>query len=223
MAARLASSLALAEGKKKVDLHPSQGKGLWQSEVFMVGKLLTAREFKVRSFLGMFRSAWRVNGTLQVEEAEGGRVLFTFSDPTDRARVWRGAPWGFNRAPVALAEYDGVMPIEKVPLVKSSYWITLQGIPPAFRSERVMTMIGYTLGDFQEIDKQGKKVGKYRIRVEIPLIRPLSFQRWYWVEDMVEFLCKFRYDKLFGRCGVCGLITHVGLPCSGPALNEDDR
>ncbi|XP_024196329.1 uncharacterized protein LOC112199560 [Rosa chinensis] len=168
----------------------------------------------------MFRSAWRVNETLQVEEAEGGRVLFTFSDPTDRARVWRGAPWGFNRAPVALAEYDGVMLIEKVPLVKSSYWITMQDIPPAFRSERVMTMIGYVLGDFQEIDKQGKKVGKYQIRVEIPLIRPLSFQRWYWVEDTVEFLCKFRYDKLFGRCGVCGLITHVGLPCSGPPLNE---
>ncbi|PRQ53014.1 hypothetical protein RchiOBHm_Chr2g0161811 [Rosa chinensis] len=114
----------------------------------MVGKLLTTREFKVRSFLGMFRSAWRVNGTLQVEEAEGGRVLFTFSDPTDQARVWRGAPWGFNHFHVALAKYDGVIPIEKVPLVKSSYWITLQGVPPAFRSERVMTRIGYTFGGF---------------------------------------------------------------------------
>ncbi|KAM5572784.1 hypothetical protein ABKV19_012706 [Rosa sericea] len=222
MAARLASSLAIAEGKKQVDLRPTQGEGLRQSEVFMVGKLLTARDFKLRSFLGMFRNAWRINGSLQVEEAEGQRILFTLSDPTDRVRIWKGAPWGYNHAPVALACYDGVMPVEKVPLTMASYWITLQGIPPAFRSERVMTMIGYTLGDFQEIDKVGKKAGKLHIRVEIPLNKPLPFKLWYWVEDEVKFLCKFKYDKLFGRCSICGLVTHVGLPCSGPALEEDD-
>ncbi|KAM5576814.1 hypothetical protein ABKV19_007583 [Rosa sericea] len=222
MAARLASSLAIAEGKKQVDLRPTQGQGLRQSEVFMVGKLLTARDFKIRSFLGMFRNAWRTNGSLQVEEAEGQRILVTLSDPSDRVRIWKGAPWGYNHAPVALACYDGVIPVEKVPLTMASYWITLQGIPPAFKSERVMTMIGYTLGEFKEIDKVGKKAGKLRIRVEIPLAKPLPFKRWYWVEDAVEFLCKFKYDKLFGRCSTCGLVIHVGLPCSGPALEEDE-
>ncbi|KAM5582612.1 hypothetical protein ABKV19_002839 [Rosa sericea] len=222
MATRLASSLAIAEGKRHIDLRPTHGQGLRQANVFLVGKLLTARDFKIKSFMGMFRNTWRINGTLQVEEAEEQRVLFTLSDPADRVRVWRGAPWGYNHAPVALAWYDGIMPVEKVPLVTASYWITLQGIPPVFRSERVMTMIGYTLGDFQEIDKNTKKAGKLRIRVEISLNKPLPFKRWYLVEDEVEFRCKFRYDKLFGRCSSCGLVTHVGLSCSRPALDEDD-
>ncbi|KAM5566149.1 hypothetical protein ABKV19_019900 [Rosa sericea] len=223
MGARLASSLAIAEGKKQIDLWPTQGKGLRQANVFLVGKLLTAQDFKVKSFIGMFRNAWRINGALQVEEVEGQRVLFTLSNPTDRVRIWHGAPWGYNHAPVALAWYDGIMPVEKVPLITASYWITLQGIPPTFRSERVMTMIGYTLEDFQKIDKNAKKVGKLRIRVVIPLNKPLSFKRWYLVEDEVEFPCQFRYDKLFGRCSICGLVTHVGLPCSRPVLDEDDN
>ncbi|XP_024179036.1 uncharacterized protein LOC112185058 [Rosa chinensis] len=222
MAAKLASSLAIAEGKRQIDLRPTQGKGLRKENVFLVGKLLTARDFKVKSFMGMFRNTWRVNGSLQVEETKGQRVLFTLSDPSDRVRIWWGAPWGYNHTLVALALYDGIIPVEKVPLAMASYWITLQGIPPAFRSESVMTMIGYTLGDFQEIDKNAKKTGKLRIRVEIPLNKPLPFKRWYLVEDEVEFLCQFRYDKLFERCSVCGLVTHVGLPCSEPALDEDD-
>ncbi|XP_024172014.1 uncharacterized protein LOC112178024 [Rosa chinensis] len=171
----------------------------------------------------MFRNAWRVNGSLWVEEAEGQRVLFTLSDEADRDRIWKGASRGYNHAPVALAYYDGVAAIEPISLTKSSYWITLQGIPPAFRSKRVMTMIGFTLGDFKEIDKQAKKVGNLRIRVEIPFNRPLSFKHWYWVEDEVEFLCKFRYDKLFGRCLICGFVTHGNLPCSRPPLGEDDE
>ncbi|XP_024195752.1 uncharacterized protein LOC112198889 [Rosa chinensis] len=188
----------------------------------MVGKLLTAQDFKIQSFLGMFRNAWRTNGSLQVEEAERQRILVTLSNPSNRVRIWKGAPWGYNHTLVALACYDGVIHVEKVPLTMASYWITLQGIPLAFRSERVMTMIGYTLGEFQEIDKVGKKAGKLRIPVEIPLTKPLPFKRWYWVEDKVEFLCKFKYDKLFGRCSICGLVTHVGLPCSRPSLEEDE-
>ncbi|XP_061998905.1 uncharacterized protein LOC133716201 [Rosa rugosa] len=198
MAARLASSLAIAEGRKQVDLRQTQGKGLRQADVFLVGKMLTAREYKTRSFLGMFRNAWRVHGSLRVEEAEGQRVLVTLSDATDWDWIWKGGPWGYNHAPIALAYYDDVADIESVSFTTSSYWITFQGIPPAFRSKRVMTMIDFTLGDFKEIDKQAKKVGKLRIRVEIPFNRPLSFQRWYWVEDEVEFLCKFKFDKLFG-------------------------
>lgn len=51
-AARLASSLALAEGKKSIDLCPVNDKRLLQPDVFMVGKLITARDYKMRSFLG---------------------------------------------------------------------------------------------------------------------------------------------------------------------------
>ncbi|XP_062014233.1 uncharacterized protein LOC133730708 [Rosa rugosa] len=222
MAARLATSLAIAEGKRQIDLRPTHGQGLRQANVFLVGKLLTARDYKIKSFMGIFRNAWRINGALQVEEAEEQRVLFTLSDPADRMRVWRGAPWGYNHAPVALAWYDSIMPVAKVPLNMASYWITLQEIPSAFRSERVITMIGYTLGDFQKIDKNDKKAGKLRIRVEIPLNKPLPFKQWYLVEDEVEFRGKFRYDKLMGRCSTCGLVTHVGLLCSGSALDEDD-
>ncbi|XP_024198384.1 uncharacterized protein LOC112201706 [Rosa chinensis] len=188
----------------------------------MVGKLLTAREYSRHSFLGMFRSAWRINGRLSVEEVgEDDRVLFTFTDPSDVDRVWKGGPWGYNRAPVALAPYNGISPASEIPLKKSSYWMTLQGVPPAFRSERIMHPIGSTLGDFKEFDRPTFQTRVLRIRVKIDYAKPLLFCRRFWVEDEVQFMVQFRYDKLFGRCGTCGLVTHVGLPCLGPDLEED--
>ncbi|XP_062010823.1 uncharacterized protein LOC133727227 [Rosa rugosa] len=220
MAARLASSLALADGKQP----PS--KGLRQPEAFMVGKLLTVREYSRRSFLGMFRSAWRINGRLNVEEIrEDDRVLFTFTNPSDVDRdvdrVWKGGSWGYNRALIALASYDGVSPAREVPLNKSSYWMTLQGVPPAFRSERIMRLIGSMLGEFKEIDRPAFLTRVMRIRVEIDYEKPLLFRRRFRVEDEFQIMVQFWYDKLFGRCSTCSLVTHVGLPCSGPELVED--
>ncbi|XP_040361691.1 G-type lectin S-receptor-like serine/threonine-protein kinase SD1-29 [Rosa chinensis] len=153
MAARLASSLALADRKNSVDLHLS--KGLRQPEAFMLGKLLMAREYSRRSFLGMFWATWRINGSLRVEEVgEDDGVLFTFTDPNDVDRVWKGGPWGYNTTPIALAPYDSVSPAVEV-------------------------------------------------------------------EDAVQFIVQFKYDKIFGRCCTCGLVTHVGLPCSGLELVEE--
>ncbi|XP_040373978.1 uncharacterized protein LOC121052652 [Rosa chinensis] len=199
MAARLASSLALADGKKPVDLRPS--KGLRQPEAFMISKLLMAREYSRRLFLGMFRAAWRINGLiLQVEEVgEDDRVLFSFTDPNDADRVWKGGPWGYNRAPIALAPYNCVSPAVDVLLTKSSYWMTLQGIPPAFISKCIMRLIGSMLGDFKEIDRPGFRNRVMRIRVEIDYVKPLLFHRRFWVEDEVQFIVQFRYDKIFGR------------------------
>ncbi|KAK9928388.1 hypothetical protein M0R45_025525 [Rubus argutus] len=114
MAARLAYALALAEGQRPVDLRSSKGMGLRQSEVFLVGRLLAARVYNRQSFVGMFHHAWKVNGTLKTEDVDENKVLFSFSDPAARARVLRGGPWGFSKASIALAEYDGIVPIASV-------------------------------------------------------------------------------------------------------------
>ena len=69
-----ASSLALARGKKAVDVRSSKGKSLCQAEVFLVGKVLTARDFNRGFFMGMCTMAWQLNGKFRVEPVEGGRV-----------------------------------------------------------------------------------------------------------------------------------------------------
>ncbi|KAL6175954.1 hypothetical protein ACLB2K_052592 [Fragaria x ananassa] len=83
----------------------------------------------------MFKTTWNINGNFPVEPANGGRLLFMFSNPNNRNRVWRGGLWGFNHASVALAQYDEV---DEVPLVKSSYWIALLKVPLVFAYERLM-------------------------------------------------------------------------------------
>lgn len=93
---------------------------------------------------------------------------------------------------MALAYSDGVTPIENVLLV-TAYVVLYHTIDVihAFRYDHVISMIGYTRGDFKEFDKNAKKVEKLRIKVEIPLNRALSTKQWCLVEYTVEFRHKF--------------------------------
>lgn len=50
-----------------------------------------------------------------------------------------------------------------------------------------------------------------RVQVKIELAHPLLFKRKFWVEDSIEIVVRFKYDKLFGKCGWCGLVTHMGF------------
>ncbi|KAL6125780.1 hypothetical protein ACLB2K_073834 [Fragaria x ananassa] len=87
MAARIATSLALAEGNLKIDLRLSQAKDLRQA----------------------------------------------------------------NRCSYGI----GVVRVFK----KASYWVSLLNVPPTFRSEQMMTMIAYTIGDLMEILTRRQKKG----------------------------------------------------------------
>ncbi|KAL6194404.1 hypothetical protein ACLB2K_035488 [Fragaria x ananassa] len=87
MAARLVSSLTLARGKKAVDLRPSKGKSLSQAEVFLVGKLITARDFNRGFFMRMCTTAWQLNDKFRVEPVEGGRVSSLSRIQTTKSRV----------------------------------------------------------------------------------------------------------------------------------------
>ncbi|KAL6191628.1 hypothetical protein ACLB2K_038018 [Fragaria x ananassa] len=53
-----------ARWKKAVDVRSSKGKSLCQEEVFLVGKVLTARDFNRGFFMGMCTMAWQLNGPL---------------------------------------------------------------------------------------------------------------------------------------------------------------
>ncbi|XP_061993474.1 uncharacterized protein LOC133711356 [Rosa rugosa] len=217
MAVRLAASLGLADARRPVDLWPSHGEGLRRSQTYLVGKLLTARAFNKRSFMGMFRRAWRLNGRYTVQEHDD-RFLFTLSDPTDPNRILPGGPWGFDRAPVVLAPYDGVGAIKDVSLIKLAFWIKVRGLPLDFHMDRCLRRVGSALGRFVQKDTTEFAVGRILIRVEVDLMQPIIFRRSFTVDDGIVVDLEFFFENLYGRCRDCGLVTHVGLPCSGTAL-----
>ncbi|XP_024155768.1 uncharacterized protein LOC112163723 [Rosa chinensis] len=222
MAVRLAASLGLADVRRPVDLRPARGEGLRRSQTYLVGKLLTARAFNKRSFMGMFRRAWRLNGRYTAQE-HGDRFLFTLTDPTDRNRILRGGPWGFDRAPVVLAPYDGVGAIKDVPLSTIAFWIKVRGLPPDFHTDRCLRRIGSALGRFLQKDITEFGEGRIRIRVEMDLLQPVIFRCCFTVDDGVDVDLDFFFENLYGRCQDCGLLTHVGLPCAGPPLPAEVR
>ncbi|KAL6210441.1 hypothetical protein ACLB2K_015673 [Fragaria x ananassa] len=80
------------EGSGPATVDDSMGKGLRQVKVFLVGKLFTGRDYNKRLLMCVFKTIWSLNGCFRIKPEDGGRVLFTFSDPNDRTRVWKGGP-----------------------------------------------------------------------------------------------------------------------------------
>ena len=115
--AHLVSGLSLKNGDDTIDLGDlrSRGSEFTSSKFFLVGRLNTCKAFNHDSFKGSFRSMWRLNVALNIQE-RGDRFLFMFTREDDIACIKRGGPWSFQKALVVLNDYDGRSPICDVPL-----------------------------------------------------------------------------------------------------------
>ncbi|XP_024164142.1 uncharacterized protein LOC112171146 [Rosa chinensis] len=106
---------------------------------------------------------WRLSGTVEVQPP-GERFLFTFTHERDIARVKKSGPWGFQGAMILLNDYDGFSDISAVKLDFVWIWVTLQGIPLGLLTEHTIRLVGGTIGEVLEVDRQAPKVYKKKGR-----------------------------------------------------------
>lgn len=115
----MSSYLPLSKSKEedKGSQPTSPPKSFVSPNFLMVGRLNTCKSFNKDSFHGDFCALWRLGGTGEVQERENDRFLFTFTSECDTVRVKKGGgSWGFQRAIVVMNDYDGLPPIQDIPL-----------------------------------------------------------------------------------------------------------
>ena len=109
--ASFAASMALAEGRKPVDIGRLAGGSAKQtSQAYLLGRVLTHKEVDIRALRSHFCRIWVLEKSFRVHEKPEGRLLFSFDDKGDKRRVLRGGPWNFAKAHLALEDYDGISP-----------------------------------------------------------------------------------------------------------------
>ncbi|PRQ52145.1 hypothetical protein RchiOBHm_Chr2g0152291 [Rosa chinensis] len=111
--------------------------------------------------------------------------------------------------------------IKDVPLNTLAFWIKVRGLSPDFHTDRYLRRIGSAIGRFVQKDTTKFAAGQIRIRVEMDLLQPIIFQRRFTVDDGIVVDLEFFFENLYGRCKDCGLVTHVGLPCSETPLQAE--
>lgn len=145
--------------------------------------------------------------------------LFSFDSVRDKRKVLRGGAWSFDKAPVILEDYDGMLPLADVPMRHLRFWVKVEGISPAFEEPANFKLIGDLLGGFLDYDKRMLQQGIVRLFIQHDISKPVFLSRAVKFMEGVEALLKFTFEHLVGRCKKCSLLSHVGEPCS---LVSDD-
>ncbi|XP_074373435.1 uncharacterized protein LOC141713759 [Apium graveolens] len=177
----------------------------------LVGKFLTDSHIDYQAMQHKMVSLWRSGRGLYVKQLDSNRFIFQFYHEIDIKRVIDGNPWTFGRFHLVMERLkDGDNP-RTVEINKIDLWVQLHGMSTFFMSQRVATDIGNYIGSYVDGDPNNF-IGVWReylrIRVSIPLDKPIkrrikikkSAKEWCWVN--------FQYEAIPAFCFIYGLIGH---------------
>lgn len=185
--------------------------------VWLVGKLLTEKQFNKGSLIHCMKKLWRTKEEVAISVWESSdRFLFSFRTEHDRNQVMRGSPWSFDNTLLLLSATDGKEDPLSVKLEAQGFWIRVRGLLPCLLSRAMGRKIGSFFGDVVEVDPKfcGEGSGSFlRIRVNLDVSVPL----WRWVmldiEGDGETKLKLEYEDLPFFCFFCGRLTHFSSCC----------
>ncbi|XP_009107638.2 uncharacterized protein LOC103833302 [Brassica rapa] len=123
-------------------------------------------------------------------------------------------PFHFDSWMVSLVRWKPVL--EPNYPSKIIFWVRVLDLPLQFRAAETLQSVGQAIGTVQgQMDLIGG-----RIRVEVDGFKPLVFSVTVEFEQGVEVTVALRYEKLFGFCRECYMLTHEQSRC--PALAKED-
>ncbi|BFG30746.1 hypothetical protein CerSpe_170190 [Prunus speciosa] len=185
--------------------------------LFLVGRLLSLKDFKVHFFMRTMKKLWSPRACVEIYQLEQGRFLFSFLSKSDRNCVLKGSPWNFENALLILGETDGFEDPHQVPLTTQPLWIRVKGVPLAYMERSTGQLIGDILGRFIETDsgRGGTCLGSFlRLKVVTDVTQPLKRCLRFTFPEVGSRLLLIKYEKLPNYCYLCGLCDHVLNQCS---------
>ncbi|KAK9938318.1 hypothetical protein M0R45_015065 [Rubus argutus] len=122
-------------------------------------------------------------------------------------------PWSFVKAHLALEDYDGISPLQKVLLNYVYFWVKIGNIPPAFDKSETIALIASIVSFLIELDYKLFRKDVIRVRVWHNVTKLVLLTKVVWLAAGVEAKVSFFYEDLVGHYNAYGLIYHVGTDC----------
>lgn len=187
-----------------------------QESWVVVGRFLTAKLVKVEFMRQVMVSVWRPVKGVQISELSPNLFMFVFYHYSDVQYVLEEGPWSFeNNTLVCRQVPDGVLPAEVV-LDSVDMWVQVHDLPVGYTSDLVLEQVGNFLGVFLRCDDRFAGAPwrhYYRIRVSIPVSRPIKRRMRLVKRDKTACWVSFKYERLHSFCFFCGMLGHVYKFC----------
>ncbi|KAL0753575.1 hypothetical protein Bca101_091243 [Brassica carinata] len=180
----------------------------------LIGRCMNPQKQDMKILLFMLPRIWNVEGRVVGTDLGLGRFQFAFDLEEDIVEVLKMEPFHFDSWMVSLVRWKPVL--EPNYPSKITFWVRVLELPLQFRAAETLQSVGQAIGTVQgPMDLIGG-----RIRVEVDGFKPLVFSVTVDFEEGVEVTVALRYEKLFGFCRECYMLTHEQSQC--PALAKED-
>ncbi|XP_031108611.1 uncharacterized protein LOC116013092 [Ipomoea triloba] len=125
--------------------------------------------------------------------------------------VIQEGPWSFeNHTLVCRQVHDGVLPSDVV-LDAVDMWVQVHDLLLGYTSDEVLEQVRNFLGSFVRCDDRFAGVpwrSFYRVRVAIPIARPIKRRMRMVKRDKQCYWVTFKYERLHTFCFFCGFLGH---------------
>ncbi|CAO2149528.1 unnamed protein product [Urochloa humidicola] len=133
----------------------------------------------------------------------------------DSERLWKkavwGGPWKYKEDAVIFVAYDGVRRLSEISIESIAVWIRIYDIPTIKMTVGFMKALGRKFGNVVEVGEIYKNYR--RVRVEIPLEKPLMATVDIDVKGEGNMVFAVRYENVPHFCFTCGRLGHAKDDC----------
>ena len=180
-------------------------------------RLLADWQQNLRALKSTLKGAWKMGFDLRIVEVGNNVLQFKFSLMYQLEWVEKGGPWNFVNNLLLLCRWRHGLSIANITFSHFPCWVQIWGLPFKHITEEAGKDIGCKLGRVIEVEKRSLQVdhAKFlRVRVDLPIEKPLRREGYITNTDGDRVWVTFRYERLPTFCYACGKLGHDGKHCS---------
>ena len=182
----------------------------------LFGRLLLDRQQNLKALKSTLRSAWKMGSDLRIVEVGNNVLQFKFSSRFQMEWVERSGPWNFENNLLLLCRWRKELSSANICFTYSPFWVQVWGLPFENMIEEVGRVIGSKIGHVLEVDRRSwldEQAKFMRIKVEIPIDKPLRRGGYIANEEGGRSWVTFKYERLPTFCFNCGILRHDNRHC----------
>ena len=208
---RLQSIHLTEEGEVIKVRSENHAKILEECSLSLMGRFHTTKSINLWAAKNLLRSVWKLGHDLKITDVGEGLMQFKFSMESQLNWVLNNGPWSFDNHLLLLKRWEKGVTAFTVDFKVVSIWVQVWGLPFDLINEEVGKDIGGGIGRVLEVDCKAIAADQarfLRIRVELPLDKPIRRGAPVLSPEGVRVQIAFQYERLVGLCFSCGKLGH---------------